>query len=197
MFKSALHFFLVASIAAGQQGSDSRVKVLTVCEVLDDLDRYADTNIAIVGRMLYSVSVIDHYEFLSQDHCKRAVITHGHVWSNEIQVWTFLEPGMPRPPGDKPELAQAEITAKLTEVRKTTKLGTHTEPGLDARGRPNAASMPNNWAVVYGRLVRSPRLNEDCGPSGCGGRNVPLIVLAQPDQVHILSTAGSPIIKEN
>src|SRR5690242_9878405 len=112
------HLFLgvsstLGSMAAGQQSPNSRVKVLTVCEVLGGVDRYADATVAVVGRMKYSVGLIDHYEFLSQDGCGRPIITHRHVWSNEIQVWSFQEPGMPTPPMDKPKLDAAEIVAKL------------------------------------------------------------------------------------
>jgi hypothetical protein len=57
-------------ISFGQHNLDARVKVLTVCEVLAAVNRFADTAVAVVGRMERSVSLVDHYEFLSQDGCK-------------------------------------------------------------------------------------------------------------------------------
>ena len=91
MLKVALQLMLVADVAAGQQTSGTRVQVLTVCEVLGNMDRYAGAAIVIVGRMESSVSLIDHYEFLSQDHCERPVMTHGHVWSNKIHTGGWFD----------------------------------------------------------------------------------------------------------
>jgi hypothetical protein len=197
MIKAALHIVLQAGIAVCQQASENRVKIVTVREVLGDVNRYAGKAIAIVGRMRYDISLIDHYEFLSQDGCKRQIVTHGYTWPNEIQVWTFHKEGAPRPPSDKPQLALNEIAAKIAEVRRTTKLGTHTRPGRDGRGHYITVVEPNDWAVVYGRVVRPPQLDEDCGPRGCGGTNAPLLVLAEPDQVRIIMADGTLAPKEN
>ena len=194
--KAALLRMFLTGIALGQQTPDIRVQVLTVCEVLGDVDHYAGNAIAIVGRMESSVGLIDHYEFLSQDPCERPVITHGHIWPNKIQIWTFSEEGMPKPPTDKPTLDRAVVAAKLAAVRKTTKLGTHREPGLDARGHPSTHLVPNDWVVVYGRIVRSPVLEKDCGRSGCGGFDVPLIVMTGADQVHRIRGDGTPLPSE-
>ena len=59
------------------ESSNGQVKVLTVCEVLGNVADYADTGVAVVGRMERSVGLIDQAEFLSQDRCERPVITHG------------------------------------------------------------------------------------------------------------------------
>src|SRR5437899_1346635 len=87
-------------ISFGQQELHGEMRVLSVCEVLGNVNRYADTAVAVVGRMERSVGLIDHYEFLSQDRCENPVITHGHTWSNKIQIWTASEEGMPKPPSD-------------------------------------------------------------------------------------------------
>jgi hypothetical protein len=50
---------MTTGITVGQQKSDGQVKVLTVCEVLGDMTRYADTAVAVVGRMERSVSLVD------------------------------------------------------------------------------------------------------------------------------------------
>jgi hypothetical protein len=39
--------------------------------------------------------------------------------------------------------------------------------------------VPNKWAIVYGRIVRVPNLNEDCSAGGCGGDNVPSVIIAE------------------
>ena len=186
---------MIPCSAVGQQKLNGPAKVLTVCEVLGDLKRYADTAVAVVGRMERSVSRVDHYEFLSQGRCEHPVITHGHVWANKFQVWTDWKGGGPMPPSDRPNLQGTVVAAKLSIVRKTTKLGSDEEPGFKADGHPIIVAVPKEWAVVYGRIVRSPRLEEDCGAGGCGGNDAPLIIVAEPGEVHLLRVDGNPLPK--
>jgi len=193
---------LSTGITLGQEKSNHQIKVLTVCEVLGDVSHHSDAAVAVVGRMERSVSLTDHYEFISQDRCERPVITHGHVWSNKIQILTDREAGMPKPPREKPGLERSAIAAKLSTIRKTTKLGFHQEPQfkVDRRSRTityrHTASVPNQWAVVYGRIVTVPDLNEDCGARGCGGFDVPLIVIAESYNVHRLGADATPLPAE-
>jgi hypothetical protein len=188
---------IVASgVAVGQQRSVRQGKVLTVCEVLSDVANNADSVVIVVGRMERSVSLIDHYEFLSQDQCDRPVVTHGHVWSDRIQIWTAWETGMPKPPSDRPKIERSIIAEKLLIVQKATKLGVHQEPQFKSDGNSaqdaHTAAVPNVWAAVYGRIVRPPYLDEDCGATGCGGDNVPVVIIAEPYNVHRLSEGGTP-----
>jgi hypothetical protein len=124
--------------------------VLTVCEVLGDVSRFTETAVAVVGRMERSVSLIDHHEFLSQDRCERPVITHGHTWSSKIQIMVDWEEGMPKPPSDRLKLQLPILAAKLSVVRKTTKLDSHQEPRfIPARAAPEhygvlAPLLPNS-----------------------------------------------------
>jgi hypothetical protein len=74
---------MTPGIIVGQQRPNGQVEVLTVCEVLGNVPRYADTAVAVVGRMESSVSLTDHYEYLSQDRCEHPVIAHGHAWSDK------------------------------------------------------------------------------------------------------------------
>ena len=83
------------------------LQVLTVCEVLGDISRYADTAVAVFGR--------------------------GHTRSNKIEIRAEWEEGMPKPPSDGPKL-QTPVLAKLSVVRGTTKLGSHQEPRFKADG---------------------------------------------------------------
>jgi len=119
---------MTTGVIVGQQRSNGQVKVLTVCEVLGNVTHYADTAVAVVGRMERSVSLTDHCEFLSQDRCEHPVITHGHVWSDNIQIWVAWEAGMPKPPSDRPKLERSVVAPKVSIVRKTTKVGFHQEP---------------------------------------------------------------------
>jgi hypothetical protein len=174
---------MTTGMAVGQQKADGLVRVLTVCEVLGDVTRYADTAVAVVGRMERSVSLIDHYEFLSQDRCEHPVITRGHVWPHKIQIWAAWEEGMPKPPIDRAKLERSVLAAKLLVVRTTTKLGVHQEPQFKADGR----------SIMYTHTAAVPKLNEDCGARGCGGDDVPLVIIAEPYNVHRLREDGRPL----
>ncbi len=171
--------------------------MLTVCEILGDLAHYANAAVAVVGRMERGVSLTDHYEFISQDRCKHPVVTHGHVWADKIQIWAAWEAGMPKPPSERPKLERSVIAAKLSSVRRTTKSGFHPELQFKADGRSIAYSgttaVPDEWAVVYGRIVTAPNLNEDCGAGGCGGDDVPLVIITEPYNVHRLAEDGRPL----
>ncbi|HTS50674.1 MAG TPA: hypothetical protein VMH05_22165 [Bryobacteraceae bacterium] len=186
---------MVATGSAAEQESKRQVKVLTVCEVLGGMQRFAGTAVAVVGRMERSVSIEDHYEFLSQDRCERPVVTHGHIWPDKIQIWANREEGMPKPPSDRPKLKVPVVARKLTAVRATTDLGTHQEPRFKVEGHSliytQTAAVPNQWAVVYGRIATAPNLNQDCGADGCGGDDAPLAILAEPYNVHMLREDGT------
>jgi hypothetical protein len=185
---------MAACLTFGQRIPDSQVKVRTICEVLGDVRQYADAAVAVVGQLERSVSLIDHYEYLSQDRCGRPVVTSGHKRSNKIQTWTNWEEGMPQPPRDSPKLNQAVVAAKLSVVRRTTRLGFHQEPRFKTEGRSitysHTVTVPNEWAVVYGRIMRLPAVDEDSGSGGSGGDHMPLMVIAEPHQVHKLTDTG-------
>ena len=55
---------MTAGMIFGQTRSSAQVKVLTVCEVLGNVPLYADTAVAVVGRLERTVSLTDHSEFL-------------------------------------------------------------------------------------------------------------------------------------
>ena len=194
--RPASQYIIAVAISTGtmlaQQKPNDRPLLVTVCEVLGNANQYADTDVAIVGRMERSVSLVDHSEFLSQDRCEHPLITHGHTFPNRIQILTHWEDGMPKPPGENPALERTRIGAKLAEVRKTTGLGTHEEPQLNAEGKIRTAVVPNEWALIYGRLVKTSRLDEDCGVEGCGGDDVPLVIIAKEQEVHKIAGGASP-----
>jgi hypothetical protein len=177
---------MATGITFAQQNSERRVTVLSVCEVVGGVNLYADTVVAVVGRMERSTSLVDHSEFLSQDRREHPIVTTGHKFPNKIQIWTGWEQGMPMPPEDQPKLERQVLAAKVSVVRRATALGSHQEPQFSADGHPATASAPNQWAVVYGRIVRTPRLDEDCGAGGCGGDDVPLSIIAKSHQIHTL-----------
>ena len=147
--------------------------------MLGSLPRFANAVVEVVGRFESSVSLTNHH-YLSQDRCEHPLITHGHVWSDKIQIWIGWEKGMPK----TPKLEVSDIASKLSIVRQTTELGSHREPGFKADGRSivytHMADVPNEWAIVYGRIVRAPDVND-----------VPLVIIAQPYNIHSLRDDGS------
>jgi hypothetical protein len=185
----------VPSLALGQSKTSSPAKVLTVCEVLGRFNQYADHVVAVVGRMERSVSLEDHHEFLAQDGCENPVTTEGHVWLNKIEVWSGWEEGVPRPPSDRPEFNHDCVAMKLSVVRKSTTLGVHDELRITTTGGSTKVSevkVPNQWAVVYGRIVKLPKLDEKgCGLEGCGGDDWPLVLVAEPYNGHVLREDGT------
>jgi len=101
---------------------------------------------------------------------------------------------MPKPPRAKLQLEQSALAAKLLAVQQTTKLGTHTEPYFKRKGNSivyaGESEIPNEWAAIYGRIVTMPNLNKDCGAEGCGGDNVPLMLIAEPCNFHKIAADG-------
>jgi hypothetical protein len=181
----ALQISVAAAVAFAQQNTKQPTPVLTVCEVIGDLDHYTNTAAAVVGRMERSASLIDSYDFLSQDGCPHPVVIQGHTCSNKIQVWTRWEEGMPKAPLLRSRIDPATIASKLAEVRKTSNLGSHEEPQFGPNAHSPTVTVPNHWALVYGRIVRPPDSDEDCG-----GFDAPFILLANPNEVRILTAAG-------
>ena len=100
-------------------------------------------------------------------------------------------------PSDRPKFERSVVAMKLSIVRKTTKVGSHQEPQFKVDGRSATYShmteVPNEWAVVYGRIVKAPNLNEDCGADGCGGHDVPLAIIAEPYNIRRLRDDATPL----
>lgn len=176
---------MATAVIVGQQRPSGQAKVLTVCEVLGNVTHNANTAVAVVGRMEQRGGLIDRSTFLSQDQCEHPVVTHGHVWPDEIQILDFWEAGMPKPPTDRPTLEGSVVGPKLLMIRKTTELGFHQEIQFKPDGHSiGYTAVPNKWAIVYGRIVSMPRLN---------GPNAPVGIIAQPFNVRLLGDDGMPL----
>lgn len=165
-------------------------KVLTVCEILADPGRYNGTAVAVVGRLAPVISLIDSSEFLSQDRCDQPIVTQERPWPNQILIWSSLEEGMPKPPGDEPKLDLPVLGEKLATVRKNTNLGTHQVPRLNG----GVVLVPNEWAVVYGRVFSSAHLTRrgPCHGIGCNGfMGAPLAIIIERKNLHSFNDDGS------
>jgi len=134
-----------------------RTPLATVCEVLKNPSAYEYKPVAVVGRFERSVSLIDSLEYLAQEGC-------GTGRATRILITTDHYDG-PAPPNDRPDLDPGNLAGKLANVRKTTALGTHKEPRykmVDNRITfSEFVDVPNEWAVVYGRLAKIPEPGQD------------------------------------
>jgi hypothetical protein len=123
--------------------SNGQVKVVTVCEVLGNVAHYADTGVAVVGRMEASIGLIDRSDFLSQDRCEHPVITHGHVWPDKIRIWAAWEPGMPKPPSDSPNsLCRKSEKTACSRARLSRFIA------LQSRDREGAGFDTDHWVFI-------------------------------------------------
>jgi hypothetical protein len=52
--------------------------------------------------------------------------------------------------------------------------------------------VSNEWALVYGRIAKTLRLDDDCGIDGCGGDDVSLVLIAKTQEVHKLASGDPP-----
>jgi hypothetical protein len=101
------------------------IHVVMVCEVFSELKRLGNSTVALVGRMEMIGGLIDHYEFVSQEHCDKPLVTQGSVWPTKVLILPYWEEGMPKHPTDESELDRAALAEKLSVVRKNTTLGFH------------------------------------------------------------------------
>jgi hypothetical protein len=157
----------------GQSKSDRRVKLVTVCELLRDLQKYTDKDLAILGRLDCGHSLTDNPCFLTEDRCERPITTEGYVWPNKVAI-TGWEEGVAKPPSEVPQIDQPTLIEKLSLVRKNTKLGLHREPQFKTEGRTvrfsHFADTKDEWGIAYGRVFSAKLQNEPCGDEiGCGG----------------------------
>jgi hypothetical protein len=170
-------------------------KVVTVCEVLGNPNHYRDSVVAVVGRLDRSISLIDHYGHLAEDRCEKPVVTKGYVWPHTILIWSGGEDGLPKPPSDKPELDQILVAKQLSAVRQHTQLGVHKEPQFKQKEGSitfsHFADVPNQWAIVYGRVIGSPNLSrEPCNNDeiGCRGfMGAPMAIIVEPQNIQVLN----------
>ena len=116
-----------------------------------------------------------------------------------ILIWSHSEDGLPKPPNDEPNLDQEPVAKQLAVVRETTKLGVHKAPRIrvkDGSTTYSEADVPNQWAIVYGRVIGSPNLSkEPCNNDeiGCRGfMGAPLAIIVEAKNLHVLNEDGTP-----
>ena len=93
------------------------------------------------------------------------------------------------------------MNAKLALVRRSTKLGFHTQMVFSSEDKkPGWANLKDEWGVAYGLVVFRPKLKpeDNCSGSddGCGGWNetpVMLVVRTELDNFRTFADDKEPI----
>ena len=118
-------------LAVGQVPAVPDVPVVTVCDALNNLAKYKDKSIIVVGR---STGTMEG-QWLSAD-CEKKLVTDGFTWSDSISLSlhgkTEQLPELP----DRFEWDAKLIALKLKEVQQTTRLRQSRE----------------GWVAIFGRL---------------------------------------------
>jgi hypothetical protein len=172
-----------------------KVNIVTVCELLANINEYNNTDVAVVGRMDQpGDKLIDHSEYVVQDQCEHPIVTKGYVWPSKVLMFSKgrLE-SLAKAPSDQPELDHTVLGEKASAVQKTTKLGFHKEPRLSQKGSVHFANVRDEWIVAYGRIFCAPNLaREACRNIGCRGfiGGAPLVIIVEPKNIHIISQDG-------
>ena len=177
-----------------------KVKIVTVCELLENIQQYANTSLAVVGRLDQpGESLIDRYEFLAQDHCAHPIATKEYVWPSKVFISVQTEEELPGPLNDQPEMDHTLLAEKFSAVRKATKLGFHKRPQFKNEGGgvklSKFADVRDEWAVAYGLIFWSPNLKrQPCGGDeiGCGEfLGAPSAIIVAPKNLHVINKDGT------
>jgi len=125
--------------AFGQESANSRpdIPVLTVCEALNDLHKYNDKAVVLVGKLMGT----DEGRWLSED-CQHKIITDGYTWQNIVSL-AYSRSHVKSPP-TLPESFKWNarlLIAKLKQVQKTTTLEV-----------PKQRNYGDKWFAIFGRF---------------------------------------------
>ena len=172
--------------------SDQQLKPVTVCEVLGNLQKYSDQDLAILGRLDCGSSVIDRTCFLVEKQCERPIATETFVWPSKVLIVDYWHEGMPKPPTGNPQIDQPTLTEKLSLIRKSTKLGLHKVALFKTEGRTITFShfddVKDEWGVAYGKVFNALKIGWDnsCVEAGCGDGffGAPAALIINPDSLR-------------
>ena len=149
-------------LAVAQVKADEPIKVLTVCEVLSDLEHYDGRQIAILGRFDRG-GLIDGGCALVEDRCEKPVVTKGYVWKNRIDV-PFVSTALQQTA--EIVLDEAQLNEKLDLVRKSSDLRCTDWPVFLPSGKITRRSIKDQWAVAYGEIQFRKGLEPPTGTVG-------------------------------
>jgi hypothetical protein len=165
---------LFGLVSSGLRAAPEVIPVLTVCEVLKDLDRYEGKSVIVVGRS----SSTDEGSCLNEE-CGLKVVWGGREFDAQISTAVFASESAP-----PPQLSHAfrwdkrQVQRKLEQLRLTTDLRTL----KDRKYR----QYNDRWFAQFGRLETCPSRAIIVGDrrtvhtSGCGHLNASPAQLVSP-----------------
>jgi hypothetical protein len=151
----------VVLLVTGASGQEP-VKPATVCEVLADTKRFQGKPVAVLGR-LDCIFTFESACYLVEDRCDRPSVSDDHTWPNKIWL-QFIFPATPK---SNVQIDAAVLDEKQALVRTSTKLGTHRVMLLKKKDGvlvlDKWSDQPDEWAVVYGRILITKALQHYSG----------------------------------
>ena len=179
----------------GLMFSQDQVKIVSVCEVLANLNDYGNSVVAVVGRLDVTGVIFDRHTYISQDACDQPLTTESYVWPNKILIWPNRDKQLPSPPTERPDLSQQLLVEKPSSVSWNTTLTLRKEFRIDKNGEIVNIVVQNPWVVAYGHTYYSLNLtsNPSCKEFACNGflEKAPVIIVIDPKSARILNEDGT------
>ncbi len=170
--------FLFLPACFGQAAAREPVEVYTVCDIIRDLPAFNGKEMAILGRMLFTMEGA----WLTADDCgvDLEALSAGlnHFMKLNNSVWLLATADDYDSAGHMPSINPASLAKKLKQAAATTKIGTHdlyvctdsTKP--DGKRKCVTEQEDDEWAIAYGRVdvtSESPLLGGFSSPGGSSG----------------------------
>lgn len=180
-------------LSVGATAADSKLKPVTVCEVLENLPQYEGKTVAVVGRL--SSNIFDG-AWLSEGGCSSRVAPGGANWPYAIFLACL---GQAQPPklGIKLSLDEQVLQQKLDRLRKTTILGYQDTVAIPDRGKGlKKTRQKETWSIVYGRISaarqgESPWFGAVHARAQLCAAEGARVDIEEPDSQHPSAHAGS------
>ncbi len=181
----------IAAEAATAQPDPKPMRVLTVCEVLENLKHYRGREVAVVGRL--SFALFDG-SWLSEEGCGKTALASDPHWPHAIFLSCFGAPAAKH--SLERDIDESMLESKLKRLRRTTKLGTSSTLWMSAEGKKGGATEEKEcWWLIVGRIESRPlkpgqgygavRAQTSLCSTAGSGREI------RDDDIHV-STADDP-----
>ena len=174
--------FLFLPACFGQAAAREPVEVYTVCDIIRDLPAFNGKEMAILGRMLFTMEGA----WLTADDCgvDLEALSAGlnHFMKLNNSVWLLATTDDYDSAGHMPSINPASLAKKLKQAAATRKIGTHdlyvctdsTKP--DGKRKCVTEQEDDEWAIAYGRVDVTSESRYWVGFGHLGGAPVQMVV---------------------
>jgi len=160
-----IHGLFFSAAALAPMPALAAPPVLTVCEVLTDLDLYRGQNIVIVASSGWTFEGSFLHERCEADD---RILVQGHPWPSLIQLATAERPAFPTDVFPVDDVVIREKLSHMSKYRSQDSARAEREPGATPR-----TSAHENWVAIYGTLESPRNLREPVPWNASDGRNKP------------------------